>query len=57
MQALSEEDRRLWMEAMDGREPVSRSFGQEFGAESRGNGGELSGARGRALAVRSTRQP
>lgn len=22
MQALSEEDRRLWMEAMDGREPV-----------------------------------
>lgn len=23
MQALSEEDRRLWMEAMDGREPVS----------------------------------
>lgn len=27
MQALSEEDRRLWMEAMDGREPVSRSTG------------------------------
>lgn len=26
MQALSEEDRRLWMEAMDGREPVCRSF-------------------------------
>lgn len=25
MQALSEEDRRLWMEAMDGREPVSRN--------------------------------
>lgn len=22
MQAISEEDRRLWMEAMDGREPV-----------------------------------
>lgn len=22
MQALSEEERRLWMEAMDGREPV-----------------------------------
>uniref|UniRef100_A0A669EJR2 Rho GTPase-activating protein 26 n=1 Tax=Oreochromis niloticus TaxID=8128 RepID=A0A669EJR2_ORENI len=26
MQALSEEDRRLWMEAMDGREPVGYSF-------------------------------
>uniref|UniRef100_A0A8C3RG44 Rho GTPase-activating protein 26 n=1 Tax=Cyanoderma ruficeps TaxID=181631 RepID=A0A8C3RG44_9PASS len=26
MQALSEEDRRLWMEAMDGREPVSTNF-------------------------------
>ncbi|KAF7249359.1 Rho GTPase-activating protein 26 [Varanus komodoensis] len=25
MQALSEEDRRLWMEAMDGREPVSKN--------------------------------
>ncbi|PNI71737.1 ARHGAP26 isoform 6, partial [Pan troglodytes] len=25
MQALSEEDRRLWMEAMDGREPVYNS--------------------------------
>lgn len=29
MQALSEEDRRLWMEAMDGREPVSSSFGRK----------------------------
>ncbi|NXT67723.1 RHG26 protein, partial [Chaetops frenatus] len=29
MQALSEEDRRLWMEAMDGREPVSSNFGQK----------------------------
>ncbi|XP_077793396.1 rho GTPase-activating protein 26 isoform X14 [Macaca mulatta] len=28
MQALSEEDRRLWMEAMDGREPVSNSSGK-----------------------------
>lgn len=28
MQALSEEERRLWMEAMDGREPVS-STGDE----------------------------
>lgn len=28
MQALSEEDRRLWMEAMDGREPVSDDSGQ-----------------------------
>lgn len=27
MQALSEEDRRLWMEAMDGREPVSNRSG------------------------------
>lgn len=27
MQALSEEDRRLWMEAMDGREPVSAILG------------------------------
>uniref|UniRef100_A0A4W6ETI2 Rho GTPase-activating protein 26 n=1 Tax=Lates calcarifer TaxID=8187 RepID=A0A4W6ETI2_LATCA len=26
MQALSEEDRRLWMEAMDGREPVGSHF-------------------------------
>uniref|UniRef100_A0A8C3JZE2 Rho GTPase-activating protein 26 n=1 Tax=Calidris pygmaea TaxID=425635 RepID=A0A8C3JZE2_9CHAR len=26
MQALSEEDRKLWMEAMDGREPVSRNI-------------------------------
>lgn len=26
MQALSEEDRRLWMEAMDGREPVSTNI-------------------------------
>uniref|UniRef100_A0A3B3QSG2 Rho GTPase activating protein 26 n=1 Tax=Paramormyrops kingsleyae TaxID=1676925 RepID=A0A3B3QSG2_9TELE len=31
MQALSEEDRRLWMEAMDGREPVSlRDSGLTF---------------------------
>uniref|UniRef100_A0A671U8T1 Rho GTPase-activating protein 26 n=1 Tax=Sparus aurata TaxID=8175 RepID=A0A671U8T1_SPAAU len=29
MQALSEEDRRLWMEAMDGREPV-RYHGYQF---------------------------
>uniref|UniRef100_A0A8C9L512 Rho GTPase-activating protein 26 n=1 Tax=Serinus canaria TaxID=9135 RepID=A0A8C9L512_SERCA len=29
MQALSEEDRRLWMEAMDGREPVSSNFGHQ----------------------------
>lgn len=29
MQALSEEDRRLWMEAMDGREPVSRNINQK----------------------------
>lgn len=28
MQAMSEEDRRLWMEAMDGREPVSSNFGK-----------------------------
>lgn len=28
MQALSEEDRRLWMEAMDGREPVSNNSGK-----------------------------
>lgn len=25
-QALSEEDRRLWMDAMDGKEPVSLNF-------------------------------
>ncbi|KAJ6667934.1 hypothetical protein lerEdw1_016255 [Lerista edwardsae] len=32
MQALSEEDRRLWMEAMDGREPcTSYSCFQQFG--------------------------
>lgn len=43
MQALSEEDRRLWMEAMDGREPVS----SDPGAQS--NAGDPSGARGRAL--------
>lgn len=29
MQALSEEDRRLWMEAMDGREPVSRNISEK----------------------------
>lgn len=29
MQALSEEDRRLWMEAMDGREPVSRNISKK----------------------------
>uniref|UniRef100_A0A8D2N854 Rho GTPase-activating protein 26 n=1 Tax=Zonotrichia albicollis TaxID=44394 RepID=A0A8D2N854_ZONAL len=29
MQALSEEDRRLWMEAMDGREPVSSDLGAQ----------------------------
>lgn len=29
MQALSEEDRRLWMEAMDGREPVSRNIAKK----------------------------
>lgn len=34
MQALSEEDRRLWMEAMDGREPVSRNIGAEVLEES-----------------------
>lgn len=34
MQALSEEDRRLWMEAMDGREPVSRNVGAEVLEES-----------------------
>uniref|UniRef100_A0A452HAL5 Rho GTPase-activating protein 26 n=1 Tax=Gopherus agassizii TaxID=38772 RepID=A0A452HAL5_9SAUR len=28
MQALSEEDRKLWMEAMDGREPVRRDTAQ-----------------------------
>lgn len=31
MQALSEEDRRLWMEAMDGREPVSTIQGSRAG--------------------------
>lgn len=37
MQALSEEDRRLWMEAMDGREPVSTNIREkalEKGTES-----------------------
>lgn len=29
MQALSEEDRRLWMEAMDGREPVRRNISEK----------------------------
>lgn len=29
MQALSEEDRRLWMEAMDGREPVSANISEK----------------------------
>lgn len=29
MQALSEEDRRLWMEAMDGREPVSKNISEK----------------------------
>lgn len=38
MQALSEEDRRLWMEAMDGREPVSSNFGPKR----RGNGASVS---------------
>ena len=31
LQALSEEDRKLWMDAMDGKEPVSvASFGKNF---------------------------
>lgn len=33
MQALSEEDRRLWMEAMDGREPVSTIQGSRAGVK------------------------
>lgn len=41
MQALSEEDRRLWMEAMDGREPVSRRPGDA----GRGDGAPRAGSR------------
>lgn len=35
MQALSEEDRRLWMEAMDGREPVGYKFILQWQREDR----------------------